>query len=198
MASRPSKRIRHEVEDLNPNITPMMNLMVVLIPLLLTTAEFVRLGIIEINLPPTMDESTASLLTEHTENRLNLAITITDQGFYISSTQAILSGENLAGPTIPMIQQTNGEFAYNYRALSEKLWEIKQRLRELIDSGTGIVYPDSNQIIITAEPNVVYQTVVKTMAAARNLTIYKENEGLRIIDRREVLFDNISLSPGIF
>ena len=52
MPYSPSKRLRHSSEYVSANITPMMNLMVVLIPLLLASAEYVRLGIIELNLRP--------------------------------------------------------------------------------------------------------------------------------------------------
>ena len=87
MAYRPSKRSRAEHDGAPPNITPMMNLMVVLIPLLLTSAEFVRLGVIEINLPPaavgTEGEMLADLPQEELK-KLDLSVTVTDQGFFIS------------------------------------------------------------------------------------------------------------------
>ncbi|MBD3314765.1 MAG: hypothetical protein GF344_03175, partial [Chitinivibrionales bacterium] len=44
------RRIQEEV-DTEPNIAPMMNLMVILIPLLLSSAEFIKIGAIELKLP---------------------------------------------------------------------------------------------------------------------------------------------------
>ena len=52
MAYKPSLRRLIEVEDMDLDIKPVMNLMVVLIPLLLAGSEFTKLAIKELNLPP--------------------------------------------------------------------------------------------------------------------------------------------------
>ena len=52
MAYKPSARRKSAELDMDLDIKPVMNLMVVLIPLLLAGTEFVKLSIIEINLPP--------------------------------------------------------------------------------------------------------------------------------------------------
>jgi len=188
MAYRPSKRAKQDYEWVQPNITPMMNLMVVLIPLLLSTAEFVRLGVIEINLPP--GESSAELFADTQQNNLDLAITITDKGFFISSNIAVLAGTDEGKPTVPILGVQNDSLIYDYSTLSMRLYEVKCRLREVIRQRRDkTLFPDSLQIILTAEPNVIYQTVVSTMDAARAITI----------DNQEILlFDHVSLSPGIF
>jgi biopolymer transport protein ExbD len=178
MAYRPSKRTRRPFDLDHPNITPMMNLMVVLIPLLLTSAEFVRLGVIELNLPPAAvgPEGTDLMnMPVESQKKLDLTITITDQGFFISSAMAVLSG--LGGtPTIPLV---NGD--YDYDALSAKLYEIKQRALNR--------FSDADHIILLAEPNVNYQTVVSTMDASRSI---------RINGRWESLYPDVSLSAGVF
>ncbi|MCP4413513.1 MAG: hypothetical protein GY808_13225, partial [Gammaproteobacteria bacterium] len=53
MAYKPSARQSSDELDMDLDIRPVMNLMVVLIPLLLQGAEWVKLGAIEINAPPT-------------------------------------------------------------------------------------------------------------------------------------------------
>lgn len=179
MAYQPSKRARHGFEFVPTNITPMMNLMVVLIPLLLTSAEFVKLGVIELNLPPTAvgpEASTLAELPEEERRNLDLAVTITNEGFFISSSLAVLGGEREEEPTIPLV---NG--AYDYRALSMKLYEIKKRAKER--------FPDFDQIILMAEPDIDYQTLVSTMDATRSV---------RVGERVELLFPDVSLSAGIF
>jgi biopolymer transport protein ExbD len=183
MAYRPSKRMHHEEEGMEPFITPMMNLMVVLIPLLLSTAEFVRLGFIEINLPPEVSESAEQAVTLDEGDKLNLAITVTDRGFYLSSTLGV-SGDR-EGPTIPK-QVRDGTPQYNYQALSDSLYQMII----LLDSGEGSMFTDTNQIIIIAEPDVRYEVIVKTMAAARAVIIRDNGQ-----PRSEPLFENISLSP---
>ncbi len=187
MAYRPSKRIKGAYYEAEADLTPMMNLMVVLIPLLLTTAEFVRLGVIDINLPPAAQEVEG--MESAVVDKLDLALTITDKGYFISSNLAVLSGGIPGEPTIPLVRGENDSLIYDYEALSRKLYDIKNRLREIIKkSGIG-QYPDSTRIILTAEPDVLYQTVISTMDAARSVLI----DG-----KLERLFADVSLSPGVF
>lgn len=176
MAYRPSRRIKHSEDTDQPNVTPMMNLMVVLIPLLLTSAEFVKLGVIELNLPPAAS-GTGDMLSEmprETVRRLDLAVTITDHGFFISSSLAVLAGSK-GEPALPKI---NGE--YDFSGLSEKLYEIK---KEAI-----LRFPDHDQIIIMAESDVDYQTIISTMDASRSITDH---------DQVKALFPEVSLSAGV-
>lgn len=179
MAYRPSRRGKREFGMVHTNITPMMNLMVVLIPLLLTSTEFVRLGVIEINLPPAAVGPEGMMLNElpqEERKKLDLAVTITDKGFFISSSLAVLSGEREGAPSIPLADEE-----HDFQALSDKLYEIKKK--------AGEQFPDSNQIIIMAEPDVGYQTIVSTMDAARSI----RTEG-KLME----LFPEVSLSAGIF
>ena len=179
MAYKPSKRMKRSFEMDHPNITPMMNLMVVLIPLLLTSAEFVRLGVIELNLPPAAAGNAAAVIEEmpiETQRKLDLTVTITDRGFFISSSLAVLSGLNEGEPTIPLSTDS-----YDFDALTSRLLEIKSR-------AVG-KFSDTDQIIIMAEPNVDYQTIVSTMDASRSADV----DG-----KQEVLFPDVSLSAGVF
>ena len=179
MAYRPSRRATRGFELVHTNITPMMNLMVVLIPLLLTSAEFVRLGIIELNLPPAALGPEGEMLAELPQEelkRLDLTVTITDRGFFISSSMAVLGGQEAGEPSIPLI-----EGVYDFRGLSNKLYEIKTKAKDK--------FPDSNQIIIMAELDIDYQTVISTMDASR---------AIRIGNRIEELFPEVSLSAGIY
>ncbi|MCK5147091.1 biopolymer transporter ExbD [bacterium] len=184
MAYRPSKRQRHGMNEADANITPMMNLMVVLIPLLLTSAEFVKLGVIELNLPPAASGEEAGRLDQIPQEsikRLDLSVTITDQGFFISSAMAVLGGPQAGDPTIAMIFDDKGVSVYDFSALSRKLYEIKE--------ASGTKFPDSEQIILLAEDNINYQTVISTMDAARTFQV----------DGRSIeLFPEVSLSAGVF
>jgi biopolymer transport protein ExbD len=202
MPYRPSKRLHHSSDHAPANITPMMNLMVVLIPLLLASAEFVRLGIIELNLRPAAAESEKMLSKDYVrakqfEKKLDLAVTITDKGFYISSRFAVLGGTKSGEPSIPNILNENDSLVHNYAALSKKLFEIKNKVKQEIDRFQSqapyttypeLLYPDSVGIIITAEPEIAYQTVVSTMDAVH---AYRNENGLM------PLFGDVSLSPVI-
>ncbi|MCK4815813.1 hypothetical protein KA005_08585, partial [bacterium] len=117
---------------------------------------------------------------------------------YISSTFAILGGEDPNGSTIPKIDDAKrrGNKIYDFDTLSEKLWDVKKKLRELSKSEQGWVYPDTNRVIITAEANILYETVIGTMDAARSIRI-QGKEGDKSKERVEELFTDVSLSPGV-
>ncbi len=158
MAYRPSfRRSRVTIENLEPNMTPIMNLMVVLIPLLLSSAELIRISVIELNLPPAKGaKAVETPKPEEKELTLDLAVTITDKGFYLSSSAAIL--KTRGGPSLP---KKNGE--YDFQSLSLRLLEIKKKAMGR--------FTDTESIIIQAEPEIDYQTVVSTMDATRSITI---------------------------
>ena len=189
MAYRPSQRLSalrgHDLSKTTElEMKPVMNLMVVLIPLLLSTAEFVKLSVIELNLPAAVSETAGGPV----EEKINLAVTITDQGFFISSKLAVLGGDVAGGPTIPRIAGQGDSLVYDFRTLTSRLFDIKKRIRESAIA-RRIVYSDSLQIILTAEPNIEYQTVVSTMDAARSI----------VVGNQEVpLFPDVSLSAGIY
>jgi len=181
MAYRPSKRAKRGMEEIRLNITPIMNLMVVLIPLLIGSVEYIKLGIIELNLPPEAlgpESEALAELPQEDELKLDLTVTITDQGFFISSGMAVLSGKEAGKPTIPI-----EAYGYDFNTLSNKLYEIKQKAKDR--------FPDHNHIIIMAEPDIDYQTIVSTMDAARA----RIDSTTQV---RQTLFPVVSLSAGIF
>ena len=177
MAFRPSFRRRHEDEEVEPNLTPIMNLMVVLIPLLLTSAEFIKLSVIELNLPPTSGpiQQTMELPKEQTK-KLELTVSITGDGFYISNALDSRDAENAVEPAIPL----KADGSYNFARLSEVLLQIKEQAEGK--------FSDLQTIIIKAEANVSYQALVSTMDASRSV---------RIGNRKISLFPEVSLSAGV-
>jgi len=179
MAYRPSFRRSTSEDEVEPNLTPVMNLMVVLIPLLLSSAQFIKIGVIDLNLPPAVGAKGA--ITEapkEAEKKLDLAVTITDKGFFISSSLAILKGESNEGPSISKLE--DGE--YDFQELSRKLLEIKQKASDN--------FPDDDKIVIQAEPEISYQILIFTMDAARSII---EEEMQYPIS----LFPDVSLAAGI-
>ena len=177
MAYRPSFRSSRSAEEVEINMTPVMNLMVVLIPLLLSSAQYIKIGVIELNLPPAVGTSVSQLeAPKETEKKLDLAVTITDQGFFISSSLAILKNVNGEGPTIPI--NDNGE--YNFDELSKKLYEIKRKA-----AGN---FSDTEKIVIQAEPEVNYQLLIDTLDAARSISLE---------EKIYTLFPEVSLAAGV-
>ncbi len=96
MAFKPSMRRSGKSLDMELDIKPVMNLMVVLIPLLLAGVEMVKLSIIEIDLPPskgggggTSEENP----DKEKEKRLGLKIAIVRDGISLATAGAVMSGE---------------------------------------------------------------------------------------------------------
>lgn len=155
MAYKPSLRSKNEEVDMELDIRPVMNLMVVLIPLLLAGAEWVKLGVIDINLPPAQagggNGSTQQDVKEKM-NKIGLSLAITKDGITIANASALLPGEEGEGPTVG--KKEDG--SYDYDKLREKLIEIKKKI-----SGQGFV--DENRVVLTAERDIEYQIIIDIM-----------------------------------
>jgi biopolymer transport protein ExbD len=136
-----------------------------LIPLLLAGAEFVKLSIIEINLPPQSQQGGGEEQNpdREVEKRLDLSIVITKSGFTISSPSGVLTGEDDEGPTIPLKNDTD----FDFDKLKEKLIEVKKIIMEK-------EYKDKDSAIITASADIEYQVIVDVIDAIQS---YKDEEG---------------------
>lgn len=178
MAFRPSLRRHHKEVSTELNLNPMLDMMTVLIPLLLANAQFAQIGEIELNLPPATSGVTAgaAALPKETQRTLDLVISITDQGIYISS--ALAAAEKLPNRKPTIAVRADGE--YDYQTLSQQLYEIKKK--------AGNNFADPESIVIQAEPKIRYQTLVSVMDAARSIRL-----GEKIVS----LFPNVALSAGV-
>ena len=163
MAFKPSLRKKSDDLDMQLDIRPVMNLMVVLIPLLLAGAEWVKLGVIEINIPPAKASGGPGNNTQQEvkekENRLGLSIAITKEGITIANASTLLAGESGEGPTVGK----TADGAYDYEKLREKLIEIKKLI-------TGKGYVDENRVVLTAGKDIEYQIIIDIMD---NVQTYK-------------------------
>lgn len=167
MAYKPSLRRHMQVEEVPLDIRPIMNLMVVLIPILLYSAEFVKLSIRELNLPPATSGEGISEENKprEQEKRLFLTVLISKRGFYIGTRGGFLSGEGKSEnePSIPL----NEDGSYNYEELQQKLIELKEKIA---DQG----FADEKSAIISAEADIPYKSIVKIMDY---ITVFQDEEG---------------------
>jgi biopolymer transport protein ExbD len=208
-----TRRSREENEAPDTDVTPMLNLMVMLIPFLLTSSEFVKIGAIELKLPESTQSGTGPGGGESAlqETKLDLGVMITTKGFtlfhYFKSDSATTA---VAGGPAADIPLTNGK--YDYVALNQKLAEVKSMvLREIIQARFGSVpagatlyqlynayltrhleetsvFADHESIKIVAEEAVKYETVVAVMDAAR---------GIRTSDGNVTMFPNVAIAGGV-
>ena len=159
MAYKPSMRGKGEFLEMELDIRPVMNLMVVLIPLLIASAEWVKLGVVEINVPPAKGPSAGGPgdvqeqdQAKEKELKLGLKIAIAHDGITIGNASALLEGEQGEGPTVPL----TADGKYDFELLKKKLIEIKKKIK-----GKG--FKDENRVVLTASADIEYQTIISVM-----------------------------------
>jgi biopolymer transport protein ExbD len=166
MAYQPSLRRNATTLNLELDIKPVMNLMVVLIPLLLAGAEMVKLSIIEIDLPPTSaggGGGSDQTPQQEKQKTLGLKIAITKDGFSLATASTIMTGESAGGPTIPIL----ADQTYDYKTLQKKLIELKK----LIETQG---FKDKESAVITAGADIEYQIIIDVLDV---IAKYRDDQG---------------------
>ncbi len=126
-----------ESDDLN--ITPVMNIFLILVPFLLLTAVFVRISILEFSLPGSESEAQSA----NQQNPVVTVLSITEQGFELRT----------KGKKFPQIAKADTSF--NFDALIDRLREVKSTHQETED------------IIIAPSAAIKYDTIIKVMDCCR-------------------------------
>jgi len=202
------RRIREEV-DTEPNMVPFMNLMVVLIPLLLSQSEFIKVGMIELKLPESSAQSDGKGEPQDGQRnnaRVDLGIVITAEGFNLFHCFSRDSTRS-QGVEIPLV-----DGKYDFVSLNKKVAEVKRKaLYEIVrvakpdlspetelwklsyllnhnDFGSVTIFEDHESVKIVADDRINYQTVVSVMDAAR---------GTVTASGTVTLFPNVSIAGGI-
>jgi biopolymer transport protein ExbD len=132
------RRLRREPAGLD--VTAFINLIVVLVPFLLSTAVFTRIAVLDLALP---SQSTGALEQLSVE-KLNLEVVIRGE--------AIEVGDRIGG-LIQSIPKTKGQ--HDVATLAALAAAIKQR------------FPDKTDVTVLPEPGVPYDTLVQVMDALR-------------------------------
>lgn len=132
------RRLRKDVAHLE--ITAFINLIVVLVPFLLSTAVFTRLAVIDLTLPA---QNAASLEQLKVDN-LQLEIVV--------RAEALEVGDRIGGLIQRIPATSKGP---DLQALSALMLQLKTR------------FPDKTEATLLAEPNTAYDTIVQVMDAVR-------------------------------
>lgn len=171
MAYRPSRKRKSVTIEPELNITPVMNLMVVLIPMLLAVAQFVQVSLLEYQPPPAEAAADSGGVEEQ---RLDLVVNVLPRGYEVS-----LFGAT-SGDDYRFIGKMEGD--YNIRALQDHLKRVhesrvgmpKDTVSE-VDPVTGVSYRrpvwdyvDAEVVSIAARGGTPFQEVVRVMDAARS------------------------------
>jgi len=149
MAFSPSKRkdkaLSRLIETDDIDVTPLMNVMVILIPFLISMAVFTQIATINFSLPPAMAEGDAPAGEEpKEENKLDISIAMTDRGFTVTGTGQIL-------PLIPLLNDK-----YDLEALNRILRVVKMQ------------YPNQEDVVLIIEPDIFYEDIVSVMDLCRD------------------------------
>lgn len=184
MAFRPSDKRTNEDQDTEINITPIMNLMVVLIPLLLSASKFTELALLEY-LPPAeaVAAETAGAPPSEGEGdkieKINLLLNLVESGIQVSIFESVEEGPNFY--EIPRLSSGN----YNWSTLKDSLWSIKQThvgepigTEDVTNELTGEITQiskyrviDGEEASITAVSSTTFQTIIKVMDTCRYKTV---------------------------
>ncbi len=149
-----------EPEELN--LTPIMNLVTILIPFLVMAAQFVQLAVIDSTLPAIGPPQPAE--EEPDKPPLNLSLALTSAGITILGADAVLhpdgapvaEGEGRP-PTIPCPGgRCSRANEYDWSALTTELEKIKDE------------YPDEGNVILVPDGDVEYEVLVRAMDASRD------------------------------
>ena len=167
------------------DLAPFMNMVVILIPMLLLSVVFIKIGVINITAPKLSVGPPSEEQPEKDEEPLNLTIAVNNKGFRIAAKAATLpemEGCPKPGPTICLedqevdvaakFQEAKKSFekgnetagtkalnqamnAYNFRELYNKLVKIKKE------------YPEETIVNMSADADIPYAMLVRVMDVTR-------------------------------
>jgi len=147
------------------NLIPIMNLVTILIPFLLLSAQFIHLAVIDSTLPAIAPPQAQEEMEEPDKPPLVLSLGITQKGIHVLGADHVLFPDGVPElgegeekpPTVPCLSagKCTGTLDYNWAELTRMLAQIKDE------------YPDDQNVILVPDSNVPYEILVHTMDAAR-------------------------------
>jgi len=209
MAKRkPSERKKVVESSTEIDIVPMMNLMSILIPVMLLQMQMIQVYVINTTLPSLGGSDSDEPQKKPEKPPLNLTLTVSGEGFFISAVGATLVGPGGEGkPTVPKKVQwkwytqnrTCDQFeekrlkgdsiVVDRKAGGKGCWvnfsdyDYEALTKKLV--GIKEQYQDEENMIINPEGDIRFGTIVKVMDAGRK---NPSGEGF--------LFPNVVISAG--
>ncbi len=171
------RRIRDEEHAGELNIVPYLDVVVNLVMfMLLSMTGLIALGVVNVSAPKLGGEPAAA--AAENQPKLLLTVAIAKSGFYVAGAGGVL-GADAATPDAtrpPTIPLKDGK--YDFAALGAQMQKIKEQ------------FPNETAVILSADPEILYDVLVQTMDACREATV-KRPDGSS--ERRPLFFD-VSLS----
>lgn len=137
---RVNKSLGNDTESIDLDMTPIMNLFMVLIPFLMSMAVFTQLAVIDFSLPPAASEGETTA-TEQKE--LDISIVVSSKGFRIVGT----------GKKLELIPKNRGKYQF-------------EQLRALLKA-VKFQYPSQKSVVLVFEADTLYDDIIKFMDVCR-------------------------------
>jgi biopolymer transport protein ExbD len=161
------RRMRKEAVHLE--LTAFINLIVVLVPFLLSTAVFSRLAVMDLSLP-----APSNAVEQLKGNDLKLEVVIRRDAYEV--------GDRIGG-LIQRIERNPDKPNGELKTLSGLMVQIKQK------------FPDKTEVSVLAEPTTPYDHIVQVMDAVRAAPSARTDKGnVRVVNAE--LFPDISLGDA--
>lgn len=141
MAFRPSQRRNRPNYILDLNMAPLMSLFVALIPMLLLTAMFQKVGIVNLYLP-TLEEALLQDSAGDPSQDFTLAVTVTLKEISLMKDHEVLLTENV-------------ESGLKLDRLIGELVTLKDE------------FPDKRDAVLLLDGEILYETIIDIMDAVR-------------------------------
>ncbi len=136
---RANKSLGNDIESIDLDMTPVMNLFMVLIPFLMSMAVFTHIAVLEFSLPPSQGEGGEIEQTKE----LDISIVVTQSGFRIVGT----------GKKLDIIPKVRGKYQMN-------------QLRGLLKA-VKFQYPSQTSVVLVFDANILYDDIIKFMDVCR-------------------------------
>lgn len=168
-----------------PDMLPLMNIILMLILALITMASLLPLGLLSSEAQK-LSRGGAPSSDFADKSPLNLIVFVTEAGFnfttYGEAKMGAADPKNVKNKLalIPSIPQPDGSLAFDYAALQAKLVEFKK-------ADTAKFNRDEQSMTITADSEIKFDVIIQVMDAAR----YYGDE------TKAVLFPKVSFAAGL-
>ncbi len=149
--SRLTRRKRHTEEEIEVNMVPIMNMFLVLIPFLLMSASFFHLKAINTS-APVQGESVVSDAAEK-NRKVTVIAEIKKNRIQLTANSEAVLNEELKKLEYQIKNEKQKEYRFDQMTL------VLQKIKES--------YPQSDTVIIIPDKDVVYDTIIQAMDAAR-------------------------------
>lgn len=138
---RTAKATSKDIETFDLDITPMMNIFMILIPFLVSMAVFTQIAVVEFSLPPAQAPGGAG--SDEPTKELDISVVITPTGFQIVGT----------GRKLDMVPKVQGDYQF-------------EQLRALLKA-IKFQYPSQKSVVLVFDGEILYDDIVKFMDVCR-------------------------------